>query len=163
VLLLLLAAAVLQIGAPLPTLQGDYLSKRKATLPADAKGKYALLAFGFSYDSRIPVEAWGKEFDRRFKNNPKITLYEIPMIGGLSRLGAPFIDSGMRRGTPKEKHENVITVYGGTGPWKKMLNVQDEKAAYMILLDPNGIVRWISPGHHSDAKFAEIEKLITQP
>ena len=43
-----------------------------------------------------------------------MTFFEIPMIGGLARMGKWFIDSGMRRGTPKADHENVITVYGGT-------------------------------------------------
>jgi hypothetical protein len=157
---LLAVAAVLQVGDPLPKLEGDYLSKRKAVLPADAKGKWALLAFGFTYDSRFQVEPWGKEFDRRFKGNSRVTLYEIPMIGGMARLGAPFIDSGMRRGTPKDKHENLITVYGGTGPWKKALQVKDEKAAYMVLIDPQGIVRWMHQGPHSDAAFGEVERIV---
>ena len=153
-ILLLLAAgpeSPLQVGAMLPRLEGDYLSKRKAVLPADCQGKYALLAFGFSYDSRFQVEPWGKEFDRVFKGNPKVTLYEIPMIGGLGRLGAPFIDAGMRRGTPKEKHENVITVYGGTGPWKKWLGVTDKKAAYLVLLDPEGRILFLHSGPVSEA------------
>lgn len=105
-------------GERLPKLQGDYLTKRKATLPDDARGKTAMLAFGFSYDSRFAVAAWVKAWDKKHKDDPKFTFYEIPMIGGLARLGAPFIDSGMRKGTPKELHENVITVYGGVDPWK---------------------------------------------
>jgi len=162
-ILLLLAAgpeSPLQVGSTLPKLEGDYLSKRKAVLPADAKGKFALLAFGFSYDSRFQVESWGKQFDRVFKGNPKVTLYEIPMIGGLGRLGAPFIDSGMRRGTPKEKYENVITVYGGTVPWKKMLQVRDEKAAYLVLLDPDGKIRWLHTGPVSDNLLREVEQVV---
>ena len=37
------------------------------------------------------------------------------MIGGLGTLARWFIDSGMRRGTPKADQGNVITVYGGIG------------------------------------------------
>ena len=66
---------------------------------------------------RLPVLRWklGRSgFVRTSEPNPRVTFFEIPMIGGLARMGKWFIDSGMRRGTPKADHENVITVYGGT-------------------------------------------------
>ena len=68
------------------------------------------------------------------------------MIGGLARLGKWFIDSGMRKGTPKEKHENVITVYGGVEPWKKRVEYKDPKAAYLIPIYWQGIVLMAAPG-----------------
>ena len=137
---------MLSAGEPLPKLQGDYLSKRKASLPDDAKGKTAMLAFGFSYDSRFAVEAWVKAWDKKHKDDPKFTYFEIPMIGGMARLGAPFIDGGMRRGTPKELHENVITVHGGVDPWKKRFGVQSEREAYIVIIDPEGKVQSMAHG-----------------
>jgi len=71
-----------------------------------------------------------------------VTFYEVPMIGGLARMGKWFIDSGMRRGTPKPDREHVITVYGGTDAWKQRVGFRDPKAAYSILLDSNGRVAW---------------------
>ena len=144
---------LLTAGETLPKLQGDYLSKRKATLPDDAKGKTAMLAFGFSYDSRFAVEAWVKAWDKKHKGDPKFTYYEIPMIGGMARLGAPFIDSGMRKGTPKELHENVITVYGGVDPWKKRFGVRNEKEAYIVIIDPEGKVQSMAHGLAPPASF----------
>ena len=58
------------------------------------------------------------------------------MIGGMARMGKWFIDSGMRRGTPKADQENVITVYGGTDAWKQRVGFGDPKAAYLILDRP---------------------------
>lgn len=110
-------AAEIGVGGELPELRGEYLSGRRAILPKDASGRVALLLFGFTYQSRFAVEAWAKRFRGDFEKNPQVTFYEIPMIGGMARLGKWFIDSGMRRGTPKADHENVITVYGGTDPW----------------------------------------------
>ena len=60
-------------GERLPKLQSDYLTKRKATLPDDARGKTAMLAFGFSYDSRFAVDAWVKAWDKKHKGDPKFT------------------------------------------------------------------------------------------
>ena len=52
----------------------------------------------------MPGTRWkpgAKRFRQEFEKNPKVTFYEIPMIGGMARLGKWFIDSGMRRGTPQ--------------------------------------------------------------
>ena len=140
-------------GQRLPVLRGEYLSGRKAELPGDANGKAALLLLGFSYQSRFAVEAWSKRFREDFEKNPRVTFYEIPMIGGMARLGKWFIDSGMRRGTPKSDHENVITVYGGTDAWKKQLNVGDETYAYLVLLDAKGNVAWQHAGKYDTAQY----------
>ncbi|MCX6598240.1 MAG: hypothetical protein NTV70_17950 [Acidobacteria bacterium] len=146
----------LAVGEPLPTLTGEYLTKRKASLPGDAHGKVALLLMGFSYNSRFPVERFAKEFEKAFPASPGITFFEVPLIGGMARMAAPFIDSGMRRGTPRAKHENVITVYGGVGPWKQRLSVRREEDAHLVLIDPQGIVRWIYRGGYDEPALKQL-------
>lgn len=155
--LLLLA---LEIGAPLPPLTGEFLTGKKATLPAAAQGKWALCALGFTYDSRFAVEAWVKRFRQDFDGKPNVTFYEVPMIDGMARMGKWFIDSGMRRGTPKAQHENVITVYGGADPWKKALGFKDPAHAYLILLAPDGTVRWQGHGPLDEAQYKQMAALI---
>jgi hypothetical protein len=86
------------------------------------------------------------------------------MIGGVARLGKWFIDSGMRRGTPKTDHGHVITVYGGTGPWKERLGVKNEDLAYLVLLDRSGNVAWRHAGPLEDQPYqalaSEVRKLL---
>ncbi len=155
----------LAVGDQLPELRGEYLSVRKAILPEDASGKVALLLFGFTYQSRFAVEAWTRRFRQDFENNPHVTFYEIPMIGGMARLGKWFIDTGMRRGTPKPDYDNVITVYGGTEPWKQRLGVTAEDSAYLVVLDRNGTVAWRHAGPFDDAHYpaldAQVRKLVS--
>jgi hypothetical protein len=149
---------MLSSGDRLPELKGEYLSERKANLPKDASGRVALLMLGFTYKSRFAVEDWGKRFRAEFEKNPQVTFYEIPMIGGLGRTAKWFIDSGMRRGTPKSDYENVITVYGGTDVWKQRLGVKDEADAYLILLDPKGNVAWLHTGAVNDNSYRELSE-----
>ena len=160
------ADAVVAIGERLPDLKGEFLTGRDATLPAAASGRVALLLMGFSYDSRFAVEAWTKRFRGDFDKTPQVTFYEIPMIGGMARIGAWFIDGGMRRGTPKADHENVITVYGGTGPWKQRLGVTNEKFAYLVLLDQKGNIVWRHAGPFEDAPHralcGQVRKLLSE-
>ena len=128
------AAAPLAVGDTFPRLEAEFLTGRKAVLPDAAAGKSALVMMGFTYDSRFAVEKWAEHVVREFGANETLTFFEVPVIGGMGRMAKWFIDSGMRKGTPKEMHENVITVYGGTGPWKRRLSVRNEKLAYLILL-----------------------------
>lgn len=150
---ILMASALispLTIGKPLPPLKGEFLTGRPAQLPDAASGRVALLALGFTYNSRFPVEAWIGRFRKDFGSNPQVTFYEIPMIGGMARLGKWFIDSGMRKGTPRNDQENVITVYGGTDSWKQRMGFKSPDAAYLVLLDKHGAVRW-----HISSEFDE--------
>ena len=157
--------AELAVGDPLPPLRGQFLSGRASFLPQAASGRVALLMLGFTYDSRFSVEAWAKRFRQDFGAEPKVTFFEIPMIGGMARMGKWFIDSGMRRGTPKADHENVITVYGGTDQWKQRVGFRDARAAYLILLGPNGQVVWRYAGSLDEEPYkalsSEVSRLLS--
>jgi hypothetical protein len=157
-----LAASQIVEGARLPDLRGEFLTGREAILPPAAEGKVALLLLGFTYDSRFQVEAWAKKFREQFHSAADVTFYEIPMIGGISRLAKWFIDGGMRRGTPREDYEHVITVYRDTGEWKDRLRVTDPKAAYLILLDRAGKVAWRQSGAVDDAKFEALRAKVSE-
>lgn len=162
----LAANAVVSLGDRLPDLKGEFLTGRDATLPGAASGRVALLLLGFSYDSRFAVEAWAERFRGDFDKTPQVTFYEIPMIGGMARMGKWFIDGGMRRGTPKSDHENVITVYGGTGPWKQRLGVKDKKFAYLVLIDQKGNIVWRHAGPFEEVQYnalsEQVRKLVPQ-
>jgi len=145
----------------MPTLKGEFLSGRQAVLPDAASGRVALLAFGFTYNSRFAVEAWVGRFRKDFGEKPQVTFYEIPMIGGMARLGKWFIDSGMRSGTPRKDYENVITVYGGTDPWKQRLGFQAPDAAYLVLLDQRGLVRWRYKGAFDEESYKSLSGQVT--
>ena len=162
---LLSAASELTVGEKMPELRAGYLSGRTANLPGDAAGRAALLLFGFTYQSRFAVEAWTKRFRGEFGKNPQVTFYEIPMIGGFARVGKWFIDGGMRRGTPQADHENVITVYGGTEPWKQRLGFKAEDSAYLVMIDQTGKIASRHAGPFDEASYqalaAQVRKLVS--
>jgi hypothetical protein len=163
--MVLMATSVMSMlspGEPMPALKGEFLSGRQALLPGAASGRVALLALGFSYDSRFAVEAWIGRFRQDFGDNHQATFYEVPMIGGMARLGKWFIDSGMRKGTPQKDHENVITVYGGTDPWRQRLGFQAPDAAYLILLDQRGVVRWRHSGMFDEQAYTALSKSVSE-
>ena len=153
----------LRVGDPFPELKGRFLAGRDAALPQAASGKVTLVAMGFTYQSRFPVEAWADWYRKTVGSRTDVTFFEVPMIGGLATLGRWFIDRGMRGGTPAELHEHVITVYGGTGDWKKRLSYSPEHKddAYLIVLDTQGVVRWLHHGGFDQSRADDLHALLT--
>ncbi len=147
----------LAAGDELPPLRGEFLTGRDAELPTAAAGRVALLSLGFTYKSRFAVEEFSKRFQKEFAGRSGVTFFEVPMIGGMGRLAKVFIDRGMRNATPKEMHEHVITVYGGTGEWKARVGVRDEDAAYLVLLDREGRVQWVRGSRYNDSVFDDLK------
>ena len=150
----------LSVGDRMPALKGDLLSGKPAVLPDIAAGQTALVALGFSYDSRFQVEAWAKAFRARFGGRPDVTLFEVPMMGSAARLGRWFIDNGMRKNTPPELHGRVMTVYGSNADWKTRVGFAAPDAAYLVLIDGQGIVRWLAQGPVSDTRVEELAGIV---
>ena len=136
--------AGLPVGTVLPQVTGEDLTGAKITLPDAAKGRVTLIAFGFSYDSRTPVEAWSEQVRKTFGSTPDFSWYQVPMVGGFGRLAKPFIMGGMRKQTPTPR--NTVVVFGGVGPWKERFAVKNDALAYLVLLDRSGVVKWVHAG-----------------
>lgn len=157
--LLLANLLMLETGQPMPSLKGEFLSGKKAVLPDAGKGKVAMYLVGFSYESRFAVEAWAERYKKDFASNPGITFFEVPVIGGMGMLGKPIIDRGMRSGTPKQYHENVLTVYGGAGDLRKAFGAKNDKFAVVVLCDQQGLVRWTWTGMLDESKYLEMKQV----
>ena len=155
-------ASEIQINERLPELRGEFLTGRPAVLPQAAAGRVALLLLGFTYQSRFAVEAWAGRFRAEFHADPRVTFFEVPMIGGLARLGKWFIDDGMRRGTPKDDYEHVVTVYRDANSWKQRVHFGDPNAAYLLLLDRQGKVAWRYQGAFDESAFRALSSKVSE-
>lgn len=133
-------------GTMLPTLTGTDLNGTSVSLPAAAAGRITVVAFGFSYASRYPVEAWTEHVRAKWGAHDRVMWYQVPMIGGLARLAKPFITGGMKKDTPAAERRHSMVVFGGVGDWKKRLGVTDDELAYVVVVDGSGVVRWVRAG-----------------
>jgi len=152
----------LRVGQRMPELKGQTLTGRTAVLPQASAGNVTLVAMGFTYKSRFTVEAWADWYRTTIDPTTAVTFFEVPMIGGMATLGRWFINRGMRSGTPVELHDQVITVYEGTGDWKKRLSysTRHEDDTYLIVLDTQGVVRWLHHGGFDQSRADELKGLL---
>ena len=154
---LAVGAQTTMVGTALPPFTGEDLAGRKLTLPDASRGRVTLIAFGFSYGSREPVEAWTAHARTAWGGEPQFSWYQVPMIGGFARLARPFITGGMRKQTEPGYRPNAVVVFGGTGPWKARLGVGEDRLAYLVLIDREGIVRWRHAGPYDPTAAADMD------
>jgi len=143
------------IGKKFPEVTADSLAKTSVSIPGSAQGKVALIAVAFLQQSQPQLDSWLGPFTERFGSKEGFTFYEVPMISSGYRFMSFIIDSGMRGGIPKEKHKNVVTMYGDVEKYMKALGL-DARFGYAFLLDREGIIRWQGQGFSTPEALKEL-------
>jgi hypothetical protein len=146
------------LGESIPETTVTSLDGHQVSLPANFSGKPAILVVGFS---RAGGEQCGP-FARRLIKEPDVQngavkVYQIAMLASAPRLVRPMILHGMRGGVPKEEQSTFLPLYRNEKEWKQVAGYvgSAEKDAYLLLVDPNGTVRWTGHGRYSDAAYSQ--------
>jgi hypothetical protein len=143
------------IGKKFPEVKADSLAKTPVSLPGSAHGKVTLIVVAFLQQSQPQLDSWLGPFAERFGGKEGFTFYEVPMISSGYKFMRFIIDSGMRGGIPKEKHKNVVTMYGDVEKYMKELDL-DARYGYAFLLDREGIIRWQGKGFSTPEVLKEL-------
>ena len=146
------------IGKRFPEVTAESLAKTRESIPESAKGKVTLIAVAFLQQSQSQLDSWLGPFAERFGGKDGFTFYEVPMISSGYRFMRIIIDSGMRGGIPREKHKNVVTMYGDVEKYMKELNLE-ARFGYAFLLDKEGIIRWQGQGFATPESLKELFEL----
>jgi hypothetical protein len=142
----------------LPDVTADSLAKTRESIPESAKGKVTLIAVAFLQQSQSQLDSWLGPFAARFGGKDGFTFYAVPMISSGYKFMQLIIDSGMRGGIPREKHKNVVTMYGDVEKYMKELNLEP-RFGYAFLLDREGIIRWQGQGFATAESLKELFEL----
>jgi len=153
---------VSNIGKKFPEVTAESLAKTPESLPDSARGKVALITVAFLRESQPQLDSWLEPFTEKYGNREGFTFYEVPMISSGYTFMRSVIDGGMRAGIPKEKHKNVITMYGNVEKYMNELGL-DSRNGYAFLVDHEGIIRWQGQGFATaetlNDLYAEAEEL----
>lgn len=152
------------IGKRFPEVKAESLAKTQESIPDSAKGKVTLIVVAFLQQSQPQLDSWLGPFGEKFGSQEGFTFYEVPMIASGYRFMRFIIDNGMRGGIPKNKHKNVVTMYGDVEKYMNELNLE-ARYGYAFLLDKEGIIQWQGQGFSSPETLKELfelaEKLAT--
>jgi hypothetical protein len=138
------------IGDTMVSASGESLEGEAVIIPDDFKGQDTLLLFGYKQDSQFDIDRWLIGLDM---TGTKVAAYEIPTIQGMvPRMFSGFIDSGMRKGIPKQLWKGVVTVYADGDKVQRFTGNKNPNNARVMLLDKAGrIVYFYDQGFSVEA------------
>jgi hypothetical protein len=147
------------IGDKMIEATGQSLEGNTVVIPRDFAGQETLLLFGYKQDSQFDIDRWLIGLDMTQTN---VAAYEIPTIQGmLPRMFSGFIDSGMRKGIPKNLWKGVVTVYEDGDKVQRFTGNLNPNNARVMLLDKQGSIVYFYDRGFSVEALNEVRSLLT--
>jgi len=146
-----------------PDCAGSNLQGRRFRLPADFEGDYNVVLIAFRRAQQYDVETWLPLLRRLRRQYPALRYYELPVVWGVPRLRQLLLDVGLRLGIPRRStRKKTITLYPDRGAFCQALDIPDESAIMVALVDRGGLVLWRTLGAYNEAKGASLEASVRQ-
>ena len=154
---LMLSALALAQPQNMPTISGESLAGNKVVLPEAAKGKAAILVFGFTKASKDPTKSWATKLNSEFASQPDFVLYQLPVLEDVPRLFRGMVISGIRKGVAQNLRDHFVPVLQGEARLKNLVSYKEPDDAYVVMLDRYG--RIVEQLHSSspDARYSQLE------
>ena len=153
----LIALLSQQPAAHFPVVKSDNLEGRTFTLPTDFGGERNVVFVAFQREQQKDVDTWVPFVTKQIAANPGTEYYELPTIKRMIGLMKWTINKGMSGGIPdKAAREHTITLYIDKEPFKRALEIPDEKVIHVLIVDRAGSVLWRTSGLFSDEKGAAL-------
>jgi hypothetical protein len=159
-LLAVVTTAWAQGQQPISLVEGESLSGRRVMLPDDAKGKIAVLVFGFTKASKGPTSAWGDRVFTEFGAQHGCALYQLPVLEDVPRFIRGMIISGMKKGVKENMRDHFVPVLKGESELKKLVSYKEPDDAYLIVLNPSGQIARQMHGPFSDFAYEALRREI---
>jgi hypothetical protein len=144
----------LQRGDALPALVGQTLSGKMLDLPAVARGSAVVVIFSFSRAGGRDARNWAQQLS---KDYPEVAVYNAIFLESVPRLLRNLVASGIHSVMPSAAQDRTLLLYQQQGSWEKMLQVQDENCASVVVLGPTGLIRSVSAGGFTEAIYARVK------
>jgi hypothetical protein len=151
-------AGSLHAGELFPTISGTTLSGKLLELPAAAISKPAVVVFTFSRTAGKDAHLWNEHLVRGFSN--AVPGYDIIVMESVPKLFRGIAMSGIRSSMPPSVQDRTVVLYQDEKLWKRRLAVSDNNRAYVVLLEPDGRLRWNNSGAFTDSEYARLKNEI---
>ncbi len=140
--------------------EGESLSGHKVVLPEAAKGKVAVLIFGFTRASKAPTSEWVKKLSADFGTRAGFELYQLPVLEDVPRLFRGMAISGMKKGTPENMRDHFVPLLQGEAELKRLVGYREVDDAYVLLLDRGGNIIRQTHGAFTDQNYLALQTAI---
>jgi hypothetical protein len=153
-------APAAQAQAQMLRVEGESFAERKVVLPDDAKGKVAVLVFGFTKASKGPTSAWAGKIFSEFGTEQGFELYQLPVLEDVPRFVRGMVISSIKKGVKENMRDHFVPILQHESELKKLVSYKDADDAYLVILDPAGQIVQQVHGPFSDAAYEPLRKEI---
>ena len=147
-----------QAGKSFPRLAAKTLTGKSLELPAAALGKPAVLLFSFSRTAGKDAHLWNERLARDFSS--AVPAYEVVVLESVPKLFRGLALSGIRNGMPLSMQDRTVVLYQDEKLWKSRLAASDNNRAYVVLLAPDGHLRWSNAAACTASEYARLKHQI---
>ena len=156
------ATAPLQLGDILPDVFGQTPFGGSLHLSAVVAGKTAVVVFSFSKTAGKDARSWNDRLYKDYGSNRSVAGSTVIMLEAAPRFLRGIIVSGIKRNMPPSMQDKTIVCYQDEGLWKQRLAATDDSHAYVLLLGPDGRIRWRNSGPLSDTDYTKLKDEIQE-
>lgn len=157
VLAALAAVAATPAAADIAAQPVRMLDGKVGTLTLDpARG--GILVLGFSRESNPQAREWGLQLRAKSAENGHqgVPLHNVVVLVGAPRFVRGLIRRGIRAGVPEEDRSTFYIVEEDDTFWRALAAVEDDAPAYILRVDPKGLVCARHVGAASEDAVAQI-------
>jgi hypothetical protein len=161
VFLTFVAAIAFSVAMPLrseqmPRINGENLSGEQISLPSASAGSVAIICLGFSHASQSQLKPWADRAAKAFPQNDPVVVYLVAVLQDAPRLVRGMAVHAMKTRVPAQQRERFLVVYQGESELKRITRFQQANEAYILVLDGNGEVHWVTHGPATEGAFEEL-------
>ena len=151
-----LALLLALTAATIPSATGTALDGHTVTLPTTAPA--TILILGFSHKSADSTTAWEKPIRASLATTPAIDYYDIPFLQDAPSFIRPLILRNIRKQIPDALKPHFLPLTTNESAWKQVANFSPDSpdAAYILLVDHNGAIRWQTHDPVSPALLSQL-------
>lgn len=157
----LLGALAAQQDQPTLRIEGESFTGQKVVLPDAARGKVAVLIFGFTKASKEPTSAWANKIQSEFGSRHGFVLYQLPVLESVPRFIRGMVISSIKKGVSENMRAQFVPILQNEAQLKKLVKYKEADDAYLVVLDPNGQVALQTDGQFSEEAYGEFRTHLT--
>ena len=154
-----------QASAPtIPQTHVTALDGHRVSLPDQMPARATVLILGFGRHSQNATTAWEKPVRLQLAHLPVVGFYDIAMISEVPSFARSWVISAIRKQVPDVLKPNFLPLTENEDAWKRFAGYTADQpdAAYVLVVDAQGILRWSTHGAYSPEGFAQLTERAQQ-
>lgn len=145
----------------IPATRTTALDGHTVLLSGTLPGRATVLILGFGRHSADATTAWEKPVRTQLAQAPAIGFYDMAMLAEVPSFARSLVLRSIRKQVPDVLKPNFLPLFDHENEWKQIVGYSTDQpdAAYVLLVDSAGAVRWSTHEAFSPSSFARLRNL----